>query len=312
MDVSIIIVSHNTKELTRACLRSVYERTKGVEFEVIAVDNASTDGSARMIKEEFPKVLLLQNKDNLGFGAANNRALAKAKGKYLFYLNSDTVLLNDAAKTFFDYWEKNGDRQNLGALGANLLDADGNIIHSYGRFLDFGTELKNCARAVVSSYAYTILSLFSKRFPPKIPPEKPHEFYEGEVDYINGADLFVKNDSYAAFDERFFLYCEETDLQLKMAKAGKRRLIIDGPKIIHFAGGSSQKPLDKVRIHASFGGINFNLSRVIYFKKNRIPRAKLALLRFLTLAIWLNPLVFKSTKRHIPKLLGFGNKPQDY
>ena len=103
MDVSVIIVNYNTKELTRNCLKSVFEKTKGVNFEVIVSDNGSTDGSIEMIKSEFPEVILIENNANLGFGAANNRALKIARGKYVFYLNSDTLLLNNAVKIFFDY-----------------------------------------------------------------------------------------------------------------------------------------------------------------------------------------------------------------
>lgn len=303
MDVSIIIVSYNTKKLTSDCLRSLYRQTSGVDFEAIVVDNASTDGSQEMVKRDFPQAILIENQNNLGFGAANNRGRALAKGKYILYLNSDTLLLNNAIKIFFDYFEQNGEKQNIGALGANLVGTDGNLAHSYGSFLNANTEIKNCARAVFAGAVYTALSLFSKRFPPKIPKAAPARFYKGSVDYIEGADLFVKNDESAAFDERFFLYCEETDLQLQMARAGKLRLLIDGPKIVHLNGASSQKPADRVRVHATTAGINFNLSRIHYFRKNGAPRAKIALLKFLTLLIWLNPLVFKSTKARIPELL---------
>ena len=303
MDVSIIIVSYNTKELTKNCLRSVYERTKAIHFEVIVVDNGSSDGSADMIKNDFPQAALIENKSNLGFGAANNKGLEIAKGKYVFYLNSDTVLLNDAASIFFDYWEANARKKSIGAIGANLLGQDeATLVHSYGRFLDIDKEIKNCARAVASSAAYTILSLFSKRFPPKIPKAQPCAFYTGPVDYVNGADLFVQNDSGARFDERFFMYCEETDMQKQMAKAGKERLIIDGPKIIHLEGASAKKALDRVRVHASAAGLNFTLSRVLYFKKNGKSRAKTWLLKALTILLWLNPLVFKSARAYIKKL----------
>lgn len=100
MDVSIIIVNYNTKELTRNCLRSIFDQTKDVDFEVIVSDNGSTDGSIEMIRAEFPQVILIENNANLGFGAANNRGLKIARGKYVFYLNSDTVLLNNAVKLF--------------------------------------------------------------------------------------------------------------------------------------------------------------------------------------------------------------------
>ena len=96
MDVSIIIVNYNTCELTRNCLKSVFEQTKNIDFEVIVSDNGSKDGSVEMIKKEFPYVILIENNANLGFGAANNRGLKIAKGKYIFYLNCDTILLNNA------------------------------------------------------------------------------------------------------------------------------------------------------------------------------------------------------------------------
>ncbi|MGN0729950.1 glycosyltransferase [Treponema sp.] len=101
LDVSIIIVNYNTLELTKNCLKSIFEQTNGILFEVIVSDNGSTDGSIEMIKSEFPQVILIENNANLGFGAANNRGLKIEKGKYIFYLNSDTVLLNKAVKIFF-------------------------------------------------------------------------------------------------------------------------------------------------------------------------------------------------------------------
>ena len=93
-----------------------------------------------MIKTDFPTVILIENNANLGFGAANNRGLKIAKGKYIFYLNSDTLLLNNAVKMFYDYWENTGDKEKIGALGSNLLNKDGHIIHSYGSFPSFKNE----------------------------------------------------------------------------------------------------------------------------------------------------------------------------
>ncbi len=302
MDVSIIIVNYNTKKLLADCLRSIYEQTKDIAFEVIVSDNGSTDGSVEMVREAFPQVILIENKANLGFGAANNRALAVAKGAYLFYLNSDTVLLNNAVKQFYDWWQTHDDG-TLGALGANLLNANGEVIHSYGSFLCYKTELKNTLRALRATAVYTVLSVFSKRFPPPDVQDDRTAFFAGEVDYITGADLFVKNDSAARFDERFFMYCEEADLQLQLAQKGKTRLIIDGPKIIHLSGGGNKRSVDKVRSLATFSSIHFNLSRVQYFKKNGISAPKVALLKYLTFMQWLNPLIFKTTKRFIPQLL---------
>lgn len=157
MDVSVIIVNFNTKELTRNCLKSVFEKTKGINFEVIVSDNGSTDGSIQMIKSEFPEVILIENNANLGFGAANNRALKIARGKYVFYLNSDTLLLNNAVKIFFDYWETSEDKEKLGALGCWLQDENGNTIHSGGKFPTLKIEALTIIKNIIY---YNFINLF--------------------------------------------------------------------------------------------------------------------------------------------------------
>ena len=101
MQVSIIIVNYNTKAFLYDCLKSIYEHTSGIEYEIIVSDNGSTDDSLQMISESFPSVKIIDNKKNLGFGAANNRALDIALGKYIFYLNSDTILLNNVTNEFY-------------------------------------------------------------------------------------------------------------------------------------------------------------------------------------------------------------------
>ena len=133
MQVSIIIVSFNTCELLRNCLKSIYDKTKNLDFEIIVSDNGSKDGSIEMIKSEFPKVIVLENNANLGFGTANNRGLKVAKGEFIFYLNSDTLLQNNAVKIFYDYWKEH-ESESLGALGCNLDDGTGEINFSHGRF----------------------------------------------------------------------------------------------------------------------------------------------------------------------------------
>ncbi len=261
MDVSVIIVNYNTKELTRNCLRSVFEQTKGIDFEVIVSDNGSTDGSIEMMRTEFPRIVLIENNENLGFGAANNRALKVAKGKYVFYLNSDTLLLNNAVKIFFDYWEENGERENLGALGCWLQDEHGNSIHSGGRF-------PTCKDVSHYLFMRVLDSVGIKKIAKKI--GLYHENINSrpeKVDYITGADLFLKNNEMAKFDERFFMYFEESDLQLYMAKNGLSRKIIGGAQIVHFVGGSGAE--DKIKY--DFGKMTalfYWKSCLLYFKKN--------------------------------------------
>jgi len=94
MDVSIILVSYNTKDLTRDCIKSIYEKTQDVSYDIFVVDNASSDGSQQMIKEEFPDVKLIESLENLGFGRANNIAIKQSDAKYCFLLNTDTVFID--------------------------------------------------------------------------------------------------------------------------------------------------------------------------------------------------------------------------
>ena len=231
MDVSIIIVNYNTKQLLLDCLASIYKQTKDIQFEVIVSDNGSIDGSIEAIKEMFPQVIIIENKANLGFGAANNRGLAIAKGEYIFYLNSDTVLLNNAVKIFYDYWNSASDKENIGALGCNLQTDDGCYSISYADFPSPKKEYKYLWKCILSSlYIKKIYYFFNIT-------EK--DFYKvGDVDFLIGADLFIKNNEYANFDEQYFMYYEESDLQLKMKLNNLSRQLITGPKIIHYEGGS--------------------------------------------------------------------------
>ena len=166
LDVSIIIVNYNTKELIFNCLESIFSHTNGITFEVIVSDNGSSDGSIEMLKKDFPKVILIENGKNLGFGSANNKALEIAKGKYVFYLNSDTILLNNAVKIFFDYFESHAEL-NIGGLGCNLQDKNGNITYSAGpvsgEFSSANELLKNLWNLLIGCFKICIRHYIFKK-----------------------------------------------------------------------------------------------------------------------------------------------------
>jgi GT2 family glycosyltransferase len=268
VDVSTIVVSYNTKDLTKSCLESVFEMTKGVDFEVIVVDNASADGSAEMVRASFPAVTLIESERNLGFGSANNVAIRRARGKYIFLLNPDTVLLNNAIRVFFEFME---DRRNLkvGAVGAYLLDEQRRMQHSYGRFVslrDFGLDAtglrRRFSRAVKVRLRAMLGPLLTSRLARDLRrldqamsfkrlPETPSMLASTQqVDYITGADLFLRESALAevgVFDERFFLYAEEMDLQYRLRRAGYVRTVIAGPEIIHL-GSQSMGQREKQRL----------------------------------------------------------------
>lgn len=295
MDVSIIIVNYNTKELTRNCLKSIYEHTYDIDFEVIVSDNGSTDGSIEMIKSEFPQVILIENKVNLGFGAANNRGLKIAKGKYVFYLNSDTILLNNAVKMFFDYWENSPEKETIGALGGVLLDENMQTTHSGGVFPNPWNTQKRFFKQVISCYVY--------RFIPHKPPKEIVN--AGEIDYVTGADLFMQNNADAIFDEWYFMYCEEVDLQKSLHLKGKRSYIINGPRIIHMAGASSkQKGAKRIGYRFdTFSSIHSWISIFHFLFKFYHETFFIKFIRLQLLFCWFMPNNWKKTSQYFKQLM---------
>lgn len=231
MDVTIVLVNYNTKDLTRNCLKSVYEKTKDVEFEIFIVDNNSQDDSIDMIEQEFPQVKLIKNSDNKGFGAANNIAIKKSHAKYIFCLNTDTLLINNAVKILYDYMEEN---TNVGACGGQMYDKQMQPNYSIGNF-------PTIQRIFLQ---YTGLNkIFKKYWQEKITPCKIVNYTKPtDVDYIIGADLMLRKsvlDKVGLFDENIFLYGEESDLCYRIVKSGKRVVFVPSSEIIHLQGMSS-------------------------------------------------------------------------
>jgi GT2 family glycosyltransferase len=222
MDISVIVVNYNTKQLTSACIESIFQNTQGVDFEVILIDNKSEDGS-RELFENDNRITYIWSFENLGFGRANNVGMLLAHGKYIFLLNSDTLVLNNALKSFYDYAENDG---ALSIYGTWLKNKNGGITHSYGFFFHFRDFLSNV-------FGYHILRKNGKK-----------EIFSSSVisvDYITGADLFFEKkivQQYGGFDYRYFMYCEENDWERRMATHSIERKIIGGPCIMHLQGGS--------------------------------------------------------------------------
>lgn len=256
MDISVIIVNYNTKQLTKACINSIIEKTAEVTYEIILVDNASTDGSVEMFSKDT-NIRFLPQSQNLGFGKANNVGIQAAKGRYVFFLNSDTYLCNNALKLFFDFCEGNRDK-NIGAVGCLLKDKDLKRTHSFADFPKISKVL--FARMVNPLYklfgnTYNILDNDSliKDFPFK-------------VDYVTGADIFIRKsllDKYGAFDPEFFMYFEETEMQYRLTKAGYPSYILPTPEIVHLEGGSIKKT-NKRNIRKM---MMVQKSQFLYFKK---------------------------------------------
>jgi len=225
MDISIIIVNWNTRELLRKCLESVEATVRGFSREVIVVDNASADGSAAMLRECFPDVLLIENVGNRGFGAANNQAMRVMTGRYALLLNSDAVLTDNAVYELYSFMES---RPDAAMACGQLLNADGSRQNSIASFPSLLTLMTN-----VSLLEY----LFPKRFPSK------RYTYPGpvEVDSGIGACLMVRKaaiDAVGMFDERYFFFFEETDWAFQMRRGGWKVVHVPTAFICHLQGQS--------------------------------------------------------------------------
>ena len=237
MIVSVIIINYNTKDLIRICIDSILKWTKNINYEIIVVDNASKDDSVDFIQKNYPFILLIKSSTNLGFGKANNLATKYAKGKYYFFLNPDCQLIENSVLNFYNYLENNSNFK-IGSVGAMLIDNNKTIVNSYfsfpSLFYQFNILISICIRKIFkinyklsANSNYKILN------------------YNNEVDFISGANLFMPNYVFNllnGFDERFFMYFEETDLQLRMSHLGFKRIILTKNQIIHIEGSSfSQK-----------------------------------------------------------------------
>lgn len=226
IDVSIIIVNYNTKEFTLNCINSVFNQTFGLSFEVIVVDNVSTDGSAELFSQD-DRILFVSSGQNLGFGMANNVGFKIARGKYVFCLNPDTILLNNAIQILFDFMESN---PRVGICGGNLFDADMKPTHSY--------------RMMLPSLIWEIDYKFGELFT-RLKWGKNAEFnYWGnpmKVGYITGADMMIRKeivDKTGGFSKYFFMYYEECELTYRIKNAGYLVYSVPNAHIMHLEGKS--------------------------------------------------------------------------
>lgn len=276
VDVTIIIVNYNTKQLLEDCIRSIYEKTFDVNVEIIVVDNASSDGSQKFVKNNFPKAILIESEFNLGFGLANNLGAKSAKGDFLFFLNSDTVLVENSIKIMFDFFKQNEIKLNIGAIGALLIDS-GFKINGFGSHFPSCKELTNSNLARVP-----IVSYFVSKWQDKIYPLEKEYF---EIDYIIGADLFMRKslfDKLKGFSKKFFMYYEESDLQKRIANIGLQRYIITNTKIIHLEDGSGKV----IQKYSNRKRTIVHNSRNIYLKRNDSQNfSKFALIDFMILIL---------------------------
>lgn len=238
-DVSVIIISYNTKDLTLDCLRSLYDETHEVAFETIVVDNASSDGSAEAIRTAYADVRMLEPGSNLGFAKANNLAAESAHGRYILLLNPDTVVLDGAIDKLVAFAET---LEKPSIVGGRTLHADGSLnpASCWGR------------PTLWSSFCYAVgLSVFG-RYNSLFDPETMRTWKRDcmrEVDIVSGCFLLIPRELWAhlgGFDASFDMYGEDFDLCLRAAKVSAKRLLCPEAQIIHYGSASESVKADQL------------------------------------------------------------------
>jgi GT2 family glycosyltransferase len=225
VELSIIIVNWNTKEFLRNCLNSIYENLPPFSLEIIVVDNASSDGSQDMVKKEFPEVILIENSLNLGYSKANNIGFKLSKGRYILFLNSDTIVHRDTLSKALDFMKLYDD---AGVMGCKTLNSDGSL--QYSAF-NFPSPIR------IFAYITGLNRLFKiSRF---------KNFSKVRlIDYVQGSFLLTRRDileSIGGFDENFFMYNEDVDLCKRLWNLGFKVYYNPDISITHYLGGSSKK-----------------------------------------------------------------------
>jgi GT2 family glycosyltransferase len=249
MDLSIIIVNWNTRDLLCQCLDSIARRVKGIEMEILVVDNGSTDGSVAAVREKFPGVRLIENPINMGFARANNQAISLSSGEYLLLLNPDTQVRGGAIEKMVAFMNN---QPKTGIAGAQLLNPDGTKQNCIANFPSLATELLN-------------KSLLRWLFPEKFPGKETDYADPVEVDSVIGACMLVRREAVeqvGLLDEEYFLFLEETDWCYRIKKAGWKIYHIPQAEILHFQGKSAEAEKGKARIE-------YYRSRYHYFRKNK-------------------------------------------
>lgn len=233
MEISVIIVSYNTKELLKNCLTSIIKHTKNIRYEIIVVDNNSQDESLDLLKKHFPQVQLIKNSQNIGFGRANNLGAQKAKGDYLLFLNSDTYFEQNSLKTLLEEAKK---ISNLGALAPQIKNEDKTIQQSVGFFPD------------IPQIIYWMSFLDDLPFGSNLKPyHVDHdEYYKKNrvIDWATAAVILIPRKVFNkinGFDKNIFMYGEDVEICYRIKKKGYSINFTPNSNVIHIGRGSHKK-----------------------------------------------------------------------
>ncbi len=276
LDLSVCIVSWNTRSDLRAALAAVYACEGEAAFEVIVVDNASTDGSPQMVRRDFPRVQLIENRVNRGFAAGNNQALRRARGRCCLLLNSDAVVHGGAFAAVVRFMDAHPE---AGAVGLRVHNPDGTLQYSCRRFPRLATGLfrKVPLGRLIPDNRWNREYLMS---------DWRHDEVR-EVDWVSGAAMCLRAQALARvglFDEGYFMYCEDVDWCYRARRAGWKTYYLPAAVVTHAIGRSTDlRPLRMVR--------EFHRSMYRFYRKHYARTMPLPLRPLVPLGIWLREAV---------------------
>lgn len=265
IDLSIAIVSYNTKEVLLDCIRSVHVHTTGITFEVIVVDNDSRDGTVAALKESYPAMTIIENSDNRGFAKAVNQAIAVSRGRQVLLLNSDTIVMDQALATMVAYLDAHPD---VGAVGCKQCTGDGHLNQTCFPFpsirghLFYSALFQRIAPSMQAAAAAT---------------QAVDCTQSQDVDWANGACLMVRRsliEQLGGLDEEFFMYFEDVDLCRRLRQQGYRVRHLAEAAIVHFIGRSSGRDRERLQ-HV------WEFSRIRYVEKHFAPGERV------TMKLWI-------------------------
>ncbi len=251
MQLSVVIVNYKVPYFLQQCLLSVQEALHSLDGEIIVVDNHSSDRSCSMVKTHFPEVVLIENKENVGFSRANNQGVQQAKGDYVLILNPDTVVAEETFIKILDFAQK---QENLGALGVKLVDGTGKYLPESKRNLP---TPKVAFKKIIGLLNTTDKNYYANHL---------SEDEVGVVDVLVGAFMLIKRERYlevGGFDEDYFMFGEDIDLSYKLHKRAYQNYYFPQIQIIHYKGESTSKD---ARYLANFYGA----MRIFYSKHFKV------------------------------------------
>jgi len=245
VDMSIVLVCWNNKAYLDPCLKSLYEGGLKSSFDVIVVDNGSTDGSQQMLAEKYPDVMLIQNQGNVGLGKASNQGIEATNGRYVLLLNNDTLVNGPALDVLVDYLDAHPD---AGATAGKLLNPDGSF---QSGFAPFSTLLEEFL--IVTHIGEILWTGY---------PSHGDSKEIKETGWMSSACLLVRRsalDQIGLLDESYFIYGDEADLQYRLNKAGWKVVFLPNSSIVHFGGRSMDRWKRRKMVYRG---------KMIFYKKN--------------------------------------------